>query len=143
MKPAGRLTLDRVRAMALALPDVVEASHMGHPDFRLGGRIFASLQPARGLAVVSLSPEVQRRFLDQHPDVFVPQAGAWGRQGWTGIVIDAADEEAVGEALTEAWQSCRSRGRTSAASTRPRKTAARQAKKPGATASTRPRRSRP
>lgn len=77
---------------------------MGHPDFRSGGRIFASMQPDRGIAVVKLTPGQQAEAVAADPQIFVPQAGAWGRQGWTAVVLDQADEERAGAALTLAWQ---------------------------------------
>jgi hypothetical protein len=98
------VSLDRFRAIALAMPDATESAHMGHPDFRVGGKIFASLQPGRRLGVVKLTPEQQARFLDEHPGACEAQAGAWGRQGWTGLRLDVADEETVGEAVTLARQ---------------------------------------
>lgn len=76
---------------------------MGHPDFRVNGRIFATLQSAeRGM--VKLTPEHQARFVADAPQVFAVENGAWGRQGCTRVVLAHADPEAVGEALTLAWQ---------------------------------------
>lgn len=90
--------------MALALEGVVEAEHMHHPDFRVGGKIFATLQPGLTKGMVSLSPEEQARFIEEAPKMFEPVAGAWGRGGATSILLAAADEEQVGEALTLAWK---------------------------------------
>jgi hypothetical protein len=54
--------------------------------------------------MVALTPDQQRRFMGDHPDSFTPETGAWGRAGSTRVRLEAADEEAVGEALTLAWQ---------------------------------------
>lgn len=97
------MTTKDFRRIALGLEGAVEGAHMGHPDFRAHGRIFASIQSAeRGM--VKLTPEQQADFVASHPDAFVPESGAWGRQGCTRVVFTAAGEEAVGEAITLAWQ---------------------------------------
>lgn len=101
------ITVDRFRGIALGMPEAVESAHMGQPDFRIGGRIFATLQPAKGWGVVKLTREQQVRLLGEHPETFAMQNGAWGRQGWTTVRLDDADEEAVGEAVTLAWQNLR------------------------------------
>jgi len=98
------MTADGFRDLALDLPGAVESSHMGHPDFRVGGKIFATLQPGLKKGMVSLSPDEQARFIEAAPKTFEPVAGAWGRGGATGVILAAADEEIVGEALTLAWQ---------------------------------------
>jgi len=98
------VTAKDFRRLALALEGVVEAAHLDHPDFRVGGRIFATLQPGLQKGMVSLSPEEQARFIEQAPKTFEPVAGAWGRGGATSVLLAAADEEIVGEALTLAWQ---------------------------------------
>ena len=77
---------------------------MNHPDFRVGGRIFATLQAGLKKGMVSLSPDEQARFIAEAPTVFEPAAGAWGRGGSTVVNLAAADQELVGEALTLAWQ---------------------------------------
>jgi len=98
------VTAKDFRRLALGLEGVVEAEHMNHPDFRVGGRIFATLQPGLKKGMVSLSPEEQARFIEEAPKMFEPVAGAWGRGGATSVLLAAADEEIVGEALTLAWQ---------------------------------------
>ena len=98
------MTATQFRRLALALEGVVEGEHMTHPDFRVGGRIFASLQPGLKKGMVSLSPEEQTRFMDDAPKTFEPAAGAWGRGGSTLVNLAAADQELVGAALTLAWQ---------------------------------------
>ena len=82
------------RRIALALAGVVEGAHMGHPDFRVSGRIFATLAAVKqGYGSI-----------EAHPEVFAPEAGAWGRSGCTRVDLAPADDEAVGEALTLARQ---------------------------------------
>jgi hypothetical protein len=93
------------RRLALALQDAVEGAHMGHPDFRVNGRIFATLHAGQVHGMVKLSPEQQQRFIDDHPQAFVPESGAWGRAGCTRVTLKAVGEETLGEALTLAWQS--------------------------------------
>ncbi len=110
------MTPARFRRIALGLKDVVEQAHHGHPDFRLGGRIFATLgYPDAGSGMVNLTPDQQRTFLRDHPGVFVPAAGAWGAQGSTTVRLVAADEEVVGEALTLAWRNAFEKGPTRSA----------------------------
>ena len=98
------MTANQFRKLALGLEGVVEAAHMNHPDFRVGDKIFATLQPGLKKGMVSLSPEEQARFIEEAPKMFEPAAGAWGRGGSTAVILAAADQEIVGEALTLAWQ---------------------------------------
>lgn len=84
----------------------VEGSHMGHADFRAAnGKIFATLNEDETRGMASLTPDEQFEFMKRAPEVFVPAAGAWGRQGSTMIVLAKAGEEMVGEAVTVAWRS--------------------------------------
>ena len=92
------------RRIALALKDVVESAHMGHPDFRSGGRIFATLHQDMKFGMVKLTPEQQASFIEDHGDAFQPESGAWGRQGCTAVDLAAVDEETLGIALTLARQ---------------------------------------
>ncbi len=92
------------RAMALGLEDAEEQSHMGHPDFRAGGRVFASLRSDGLHGMVKLTPEQQVQIVESAPDSFAPEAGAWGRQGYTRVELSAVGEEALGEAMTLAWR---------------------------------------
>jgi hypothetical protein len=102
------MTPNGFRRIALALEGASEGSHMNHPDFRVKGRIFATLQTGdRGMVV--LTPEQQSRFVDGHPDAFAPESGAWGLQGCTRVHLKSADSETVGEAMTLAWQNVRAR----------------------------------
>jgi hypothetical protein len=100
-RPATAATF---RRLALALAETVEAAHMNHPDFRRGGRIFATIHPDGGKGGLKLTPDQQVRFVGDFPKAFEPAAGAWGRQGWTYVTFASANEEVLGEALTLAWQ---------------------------------------
>ena len=85
--------VDQFRAIALSLPGAEEREHMGNPDFRVGGRIFATLSGlARGRGVLKLSAEQQTAFVSELPDIFEPVQGGWGRMGMTYVILDRADE---------------------------------------------------
>jgi hypothetical protein len=93
------------RRLALGFDGAVEGSHMGAVDFRVGGRIFATLAAvAKGYGNVMLSPEQQHEFVGELPDVFVPVAGNWGEGGVTHICLAAAQEDVVRGALHAAWK---------------------------------------
>ncbi len=101
------MTADQFRTLALALPEATEGSHMDHPDFRVAGKIFATLSyPDEGWGMVKLSPEQQHEAMQLHPGSFEPAKGAWGRQGSTLVHLAAADAGTVGEALKMAWTEC-------------------------------------
>jgi hypothetical protein len=97
------MTPDDFRDLVLALDGAVEGAHMGHPDFRANGRIFASLHTQDRFGMVKLEPDEQRVFLKEHPESFEPSAGAWGRQGCTNVILATAKRPAVGSALRLAW----------------------------------------
>ena len=92
------------RRLALSFDGVVEGAHMNHPDFRANGRIFATIHPGGRTGMVKLTPDEQARFVEDHPAIFTPENGAWGRQGCTRVDFAATTDETVGEALTLAWQ---------------------------------------
>jgi hypothetical protein len=93
------------RKLALSLPEAIEASHMGHPDFRVGGKIFATLDaPEKGFGMVKLTTEEQQVLLESEPEMFEPAAGAWGRGGATLVRLKAADKTTLKSALTAAWR---------------------------------------
>ena len=77
---------------------------MGHPDFRVNGRIFATLTEDGSRGMVQLTPEQQQEFTNASPDTFVPAAGAWGRGGSTMVQLASVDADTLGEAMTLAWQ---------------------------------------
>lgn len=92
------------RKLALSLPETVEVGHMGHPDFRVGGKIFATLgYPGAGWAMVRLLPEEQSAFVAARPKMFVPVKGGWGNAGATNVILRGASRPAVRAALLSAW----------------------------------------
>jgi hypothetical protein len=98
------VTADQFRELALALDDVEEHAHMGHPDFRVNGRIFASLLADGQRGTVGLGPAEQAALIAEVPAAFAPAAGAWGRQGWTTVALASADRSHVRGALLLAWE---------------------------------------
>ena len=93
------------RQLALSLPEAVESAHMDHPDFRVGGKIFATLgYPDDEHAVVLLPPDEQLRYVTEAPKVFAPAKGAWGRSGATQVLLAAAHRKMIAEAITLAWR---------------------------------------
>jgi hypothetical protein len=98
------MSADDFRRLALSFPDAVESSHMGHPDFRVHGKIFATLHyPNKSWGMVNLTPEDQQTFVHAQPETFVPVKGAWGRQGRTNVRLEGADASTVRQALGIAW----------------------------------------
>jgi hypothetical protein len=103
------MTSDDFRRLALNLPLVTEAKHQGHPDFRVGGKIFATLgYPDKAWAMVKLSPKLQELLVNSEPNVFIPVKGAWGLRGATSVLLRRARRTAVHKALTEAWHNAAS-----------------------------------
>jgi len=99
------MTAKDFRQMALSLPETEECSHMNHPDFRVAGKIFATLgYPDKTRGMVKLSPEEQHYFSKDDPDVFVPVKGAWGRRGATTVNLKAANNETLRKAIESAWR---------------------------------------
>ena len=91
--------------LALSFDGAEQGSHMGAVDFRVGGRIFATLAAVgKGYGNVMISPEQQRDFIAELPDVFVPVVGKWGEAGVTHIRLAAANEDVVRGALHAAWK---------------------------------------
>jgi hypothetical protein len=105
--PSRVVTPERFRRIALALEGAWEGAHMGHPDFRVDKRIFASLHGGDQFGMVKLTPDQQAAFLEDHPAAFVPEAGAWGRNGCTRVILREISEDILGEALTLAWRNTR------------------------------------
>ena len=91
--------------MALSLPEAVEGAHMGHADFRVNGKIFATLgYPNDKFGVVMLTPQDQDFITRDHPTVFAPVAGKWGASGATTVTLRKAGKRAVAIALEAAWR---------------------------------------
>lgn len=99
------MNVDDFRRLALSLPGAEESSHMGAPDFRVGGRIFATLASQhQGYGNLMLTPDQQAAFTEELPDVFLPVAGGWGRMGATHIQLSGATEDILAGALRTAWK---------------------------------------
>jgi len=99
------MTAGDFRKLALSFPEAIESAHMHHPDFRVRGRIFATLgYPNEDWAVVKLTPDEQKRFIQSDPKVFQPVKGAWGRRGNANVYLPAAKIDIVRKALTAAWR---------------------------------------
>jgi hypothetical protein len=93
------------RRIALSFEGAEEGSHMGSPDFRVGGRIFATLAMAKlGYGNIALTAEQQSSFVEEMPEVFLPVNGGWGRMGMTHVRLEAATEDVLTGALQTAWK---------------------------------------
>ncbi|HTW47002.1 MAG TPA: MmcQ/YjbR family DNA-binding protein [Acidobacteriaceae bacterium] len=93
------------RKLALSLPDAEERTHQNHPDFRVAGKIFATLgYPDAAWAMVKLYPAQQQAFVAADPKTFVPVKGAWGLKGCTNVCLASANKARVREALSAAWR---------------------------------------
>jgi hypothetical protein len=98
------MTAAAFRKLALSLPETEERQHMNHPDFRVAGKIFATLgYPDRTRGMVKLSPEDQHNFCKEHPQALTPVQGAWGRLGATSVLLKAAHNDAIQKAIEAAW----------------------------------------
>ena len=99
------MTVDDFRELALGFDNTEESAHMGAADFRVGGRIFATLAHGHlGLGNLMLSPEHQESLIDEAPDVFLPVSGGWGRMGATHIRLSEATPEQLLKGLHLAWE---------------------------------------
>ena len=95
---------DDFRRIALSFHGAEEKTHMNHPDFRVGGKIFATLQGAgKGTGAVMLLPEQQELAREAEPGAFTPAAGAWGRSGSTMVKLDAVSDEWLERTIEWAW----------------------------------------
>jgi hypothetical protein len=93
------------RRIALSLPGAEEGSHMGAVDFRVGGRIFATLAAVKqGYGNLMLTPERQAAFVAEQPEVFLAIPGGWGKSGATHIRLAAVNEDVLVGALRTAWR---------------------------------------
>lgn len=99
------MTAADFRRIALSLPEAEESAHMSHPDFRVGGKIFATLgYPGDDHGMVILPPEEQARFVQTYPKVFTPAKGAWGKRGSTAVSLGAVDKATLKRAMEIAWR---------------------------------------
>jgi len=93
------------RRIALALPKTEQHRHMNHPDFRVAGKIFATLAyPNKQFAMVRLTPAQQQGFVEAYPAAFKPVTGAWGRKGCTTVLLAKANQRVLTEAILAAWR---------------------------------------
>lgn len=99
------MTEAKFRMIALNLPDTIEKSHLGHPDFRVkAGKIFATLgYPKSGFAVLILKPDQQGDLIGRYPEIFEPVKGGWGRRGSTVVMLKTAKPDVVESAMRLAW----------------------------------------
>ena len=98
------VTLAQFRRIALSFPEAVGSAHMNHPDFRVRGKVFATLgYPDKKWGMVKLTPEQQEEFVADEPNAFVPAKGAWGRQGCTTVLLRAAKQATLRRAILAAW----------------------------------------
>lgn len=99
------MTANEFRRLALSFPEAEERAHMDHPDFRIAGKIFATLgYPDDGWAMVKLTPLEQEMFVKAQPAVFKPCNGVWGRRGATNVRLKAARKPTLRRALEAAWR---------------------------------------
>jgi hypothetical protein len=98
------MTAEDFRNIALSFPETVEHSHMNHPDFRVRGKVFATLgYPDDAHGMVKLTPEQQHDYVKSEPNVFTPSKGAWGRGGSTIVKLKAARKTLLRRAMAAAW----------------------------------------
>ena len=99
------MTPNDFRKLALSFPVTTEHAHMNHPDFRVAGKIFATLgYPNKEHAMVKVTPVEQEMLVRAEPAVFLPVTGAWGRKGCTSVNLKAAEKATLRRALAAAWQ---------------------------------------
>lgn len=99
------MTANDFRKIALSFPETEERAHMSHPDFRVAGKIFATLgYPDKTRGMVKLSPEEQHYFSKDHPEAFFPVKGAWGRRGATSVHLKMAKKDVLAKAIQAAWR---------------------------------------
>jgi hypothetical protein len=103
------MTADDFRALVLAHDGAVEGAHMGHPDFRANGRVFASLHSQDRFGMVKIDPAEQAVLLKEYPESFTPSPGAWGRQGCNNVLLAAANRTAVRGAIRLAFEAAMAR----------------------------------
>jgi len=99
------VTANDFRKLALALPETEERAHLDHPDFRVAGKIFATLgYPDKTRGMVKLSPEDQHNFSKDHPGVFIPVQGTWGKRRATSVHLKVAKKGTLAKAMQAAWR---------------------------------------
>jgi hypothetical protein len=100
-----KMTAAEFRKIALSFPEAVEASHVAHPDFRVGGRIFATLgYPDECYGVLMLTPDEQQELIGRYPEMFDAVKGGWGRRGSTQVLLQSANRRVLESAMQRAWR---------------------------------------
>ncbi len=98
------MTQKDFRRIALSFPATSESAHMNHPDFRVCGKIFATMgYPDAAWGMVKLTPEQQEEFVGAEPAVFEPVKGGWGRKGATSVRLKSIKKSSLRAALAAAW----------------------------------------
>ncbi|PSH68433.1 hypothetical protein CU102_14205 [Phyllobacterium brassicacearum] len=98
------MSLESFAEMALSFPESIQGSHFGTTDFRVNGKIFATLRPGKQRGVLSLSRGDQALLRETSAGMFEPVPGSWGEKGWTFVILDNADPDAVRHAMAMAWK---------------------------------------
>jgi hypothetical protein len=98
------MTVDDFRRIALNLPEATESAHMGHPDFRIRNKVFATIWPDEGWGMIKLTPDQQSVLSRAEPTIFAPVRGGWGQKGATTVRLASADPKTVLDALQIAWR---------------------------------------
>jgi hypothetical protein len=99
------MTASEFRRIALSMPGASESAHMDHPDFRVGGKIFATLgYPDNEHGTIILPPEEQEQLILTHAPAFTPAKGAWGRRGSTTVRLKSVDTPTLQRAMEIAWR---------------------------------------
>jgi hypothetical protein len=98
------MNVEEYRCNALSLPEASEGAHMNHPDFRVRGKVFATLWPDQNRGVLMLTPEQQAAVTEANSEVFAPVPDGWGRRGATSVHLEIADEATIRSALLMAWR---------------------------------------
>jgi hypothetical protein len=98
------MTVEEFRDLALSFPESVESSHFETADFRVGGKVFATLRAMDSRAVLKLTPDEQRLLLETSAGMLQPVKGSWGEKGWTQVSLGQADSETVGHVMAIAWR---------------------------------------
>jgi hypothetical protein len=98
------VTPDGFRKLALSFPGTLEGEHMDHPDFRVRGKVFATIHPDDAWGVLMLTPRQQKEFVSGAPKAFGPVRGGWGRKGATQVLLKAVQPAMLRAALTLAWR---------------------------------------
>lgn len=105
------MTPNQFRKLTLETLGAEESSHMSHPDFRIGGKVFARLSADGDFGVLKLTPDQQQSWRDAHPSVFVPAKGAWGERGYTKVLLLKAKTPVIRAAMRQASGNLSSRKR--------------------------------